>query len=216
MNLQKLLLGEDENPLEKVVKVYKAILCSEKRDVKDTGNNQKNQLNDIISNIYTDFNYAELFSNCLACIKMDVKTIRGQNLEGKTRFWNQVKIYDYWYNIDIFLDAKKQFDKKSIDKKPKYFLINDKEFYKDHKVKSTNYEHCLYSIDKKIINKYFKDEKANYNWFTSLLKKIKQLFLFNENSAKTLPAPSGNVVKDENNNFSEEELDIINQIDDLD
>lgn len=210
------VLNSDDNELEKVVKVYKAILFSDKKEIIEN-NNQKSKLNNIINNIYTDFNYAELFSNCLACLDINIKTIKGIDNDGKNRFWNQVKIYENWYNIDLFLDAKSFNNKKHSDKKPKYFLVNDKEFYKDHKLKSTNYEHCVFTIDKNIINKYFKDNKSNFNLFGVLLKRIKQIFLFNTKKANALPEPSTNVKENiDTKEYTKEELNLLNKIDDLD
>jgi len=236
----KAVIDGKDNELEKVVKVYKAILFSDKKEIIDN-NNQKSKLNNIINNIYTDFNYAELFSNCLACLNINIKTIKGIDLEEKTRFWNQVKIYENWYNIDLFLDAKSFNNKKNCDKKPKYFLVNDKEFYKDHKLKSTNYEHCVFTIDKNIINKYFKDNKSNFSLFGILLKRIKQIFLFNNKKAEALPEPVSNIqvnvdIKEktapkvkkaakekvntkeniDTKEYTKEELNLLSKIDDLD
>ena len=210
------VLNTEDNELEKVVKVYKAILLSDKKEIIEN-NNQKSKLNNIINNVYTDFNYAELFSNCLACLNINIKTIKGINSEGKVRFWNQVKIYENWYNIDLFLDAKAFNNKKHSDKKPKYFLVNDKEFYKDHTLKSTNYEHCAFTIEKNIITKYFKDDKSNFNLFGVLLKRIKQIFLFNTKKVEALPEPVNNtkenIVTEE---YTKEELSLLDKIDDLD
>ena len=210
------VLSEEDNELEKVVKVYKSILFSGKKEIVENSNNQQTKLNNIINNIYTDFNYAELFSNCLACLNIKVKTIKGIDSEGNNRFWNQVKIYDNWYNIDLFLDAKAFNNKKRVEKKPKYFLLNDKDFYKDHKLKSTNYEHCVFNIDKSIINKYFKEDKSNFNFFGTLIKRIKQIFLFNSKKHKELPTPVAAINDNmDNNDFTKEELSLLNKINDL-
>ncbi len=216
-NFTKAVLDNKDNELEKIIKVYKAILISEKKEVVEVGCNSQNRLNNIINNIYTDFSYAELLANCLSCINMEVKTIKGQDLSGKTRFWNQVKIYDYWYNIDLYLDAKNYNSKKFTDKKPKYFLLNDKEFYKDHKLTSTNYEHCVFNIDSKLVNEYFKQDKNNFYWLSNLLRRIKQIFLFNKKVETALPEPN---IQETNRKkvekFSKEEINLLNKIDDLD
>lgn len=212
----KAVLNTEDNELEKVIKVYKAILFSDKKEIIEN-NNQKSKLNNIINNIYTDFNYAELFANCLACLNINIRTIKGIDNEGKNRFWNQVKIYDNWYNIDLFLDAKNFNNKKHIDKKPKYFLLKDKDFYKDHKLKSTNYEHCVFDIDKNIINKYFKDNKSNFNLFSVLIKRIKQIFLFNIKKTEALTEPDNSIkMKIDSKEYTKEEMELINKIDDLD
>ena len=203
----------NENVLEKIINVYKAIILSDRKELQNSTNSQKNQLMDITKNIYNDFNYAQIFSNCLACLDIPVKIIKGEDENGNQRFWNQVRIYENWYNLDLYLDAKLSLKNVKLDKKPKYFLIADKEFYKNHKPKTINYEHCVLEIDKKIINEYFKEEKENFNWLVNIISKIKKIFNFNK---KALPAPTQAKSSDDNmNKFTSYEIDLLKQIDEL-
>lgn len=212
------LLDDEKNELEKVIEVYKAILLSEKVDIIESGSNILNQMNNIVNNIFTDLNYAELFYNCLESIGINTKIIKGENSDGKIRYWNQVKIYDYWYNVDLYLDAKLNSKNEKIDKRPKYFLLTEKEFFKDHKPKIMNYEHCMVEIDKKVISSYFKiQEKDSINIIVKIVNKIKRLFAFNKKTEKLLPEPSSEIQKTySKDEFSNEEIDILNQIDELD
>lgn len=204
----------NENVLEKIINVYKVIILSDKKELLNSTKSKKNQLNNITKNVYNDFNYAQIFSNCLACLNIPVKIIKGEDESGNQRFWNQVKVYDNWYNLDIYLDAKLNLKSVKLDKRPKYFLLSDKEFYKTHKPKTTNYEHCVLEIDKKIINNYFKEEKENFNWLINIISKIKKIFTFNR---KALPAPNKIEINNyDTNEFTSDEIDLLNQIDELD
>ena len=215
----KAIVENDNNDLEKIIKVYKSILYSERKDIYESGDNKNNQLQKIIDKIYTDLNYAEFFTNCLACIGIDSKIIKGKDSAGTIRYWNQVKIYDYWYNLDIYQDAKCFGGKKKLESKPKYFLLNDKEFYKDHKPQSTNYEHCVFTMDKKLVMDYFKETQTNISFISKIIQKIKQIFIFNKKVVEALPAPELEnqeiVEKTEVNKYTKEELDLLNQIEDL-
>lgn len=202
------------NDLEKIINVYKAIILSDKKELLDSTKNKKNQLTDITKNIYNDFNYAQIFSNCLSCFNIPVKIIKGEDETGNQRFWNQVKVYDNWYNLDIYLDAKLNLKNIKMDKKPKYFLVADKDFYKNHKPKTTNYEHCVLEIDRKIINNYFKEEKENFNWLINIISKIKKIFAFNK---KALPEPNKIEISNYDvNKYTSDEINLLNQIDELD
>ena len=207
-----------ENILENVINVYKAIIFSEKREISSNVGTMRNQLNNVINNVFNDLNYAELFANCLSCIDIGVKIIKGEDEKGNTRYWNQVKIYDNWYNVDLYLDSKIQSKNNKMDKKPKYFLVTDKEFFKNHKPKITNYEHCIFEIDKKIINNYFKtEEKESFKWLVNIISKIKKIFIFNRKSEKALPVPNETEIKQyDNEKFSSEEINLLNKIDELD
>ncbi len=211
----KLVNSEDDNVLQKIIKVYKSIILSKKKEISDKNDEEKNQLTGIVENLYNDLNYAELFYNCLSCLQIECKTVKGEDFEGKTRYWNQVKIYDNWYNIDLYLDSKENINNSKFDKIPKYFLINDEEFYKTHIKKSDNCEECLFEIDKKLISTYFKTEENDNNvgFLANLINKIKQLFRFNKKSKKSLPAPENLISKE---GFTNEEINILNEIDDID
>lgn len=209
--------SQDDNVLPDIINLYKAIIISENKKIKNI-KKDNNQLTYIIDNEYNDLNFAELLYNGLACLNIESKIIKGEDLKGKTRYWNQVKVYDYWYNVDLYLDSKDNFNVSKIDKKPKYFLVSDEEFYKEHKNVLQNVEECEYGIDKKIINSYLKqddkEENKKWSWILYLLDKIKRLLVFNKNK-KALPAPNKSV-EIQQNDLSEEEIDILNKIDDLD
>ena len=55
-----------------------------------------------------DIGYAEILKNALKCIGIESKIIIGTYADSKDEHvWNQVKILDKWYNVDLGLDSKK-------------------------------------------------------------------------------------------------------------
>lgn len=204
-------ISTETNTLEQIINAYKAILISDKGEILEPGNIQKNQLNSIIDNRYNDYSYAELLFNCLSCLNIEVKIIKGEDNNNNIRYWNQVKIYDYWYNVDLYLDVIDNLKLTKIEKRPKNFLIEDKEFYKTHKPKTNDKEFCVCEIDKKIINNYFKKEdKDNFEWLINIVNKIKKIFAFNKKE-KTLALPASK----ENTDYTIEEANLLNEIDEL-
>ena len=73
--------------------------------------------------------------------------------------WNQVNIDGKWYNADLTWDAKTVRSKGEW----KYFLLNDEEFYKDHRASY---------VDKTIID-YFDSGDIDYGGYYSLENDIK-------------------------------------------
>jgi transglutaminase-like putative cysteine protease len=81
---------------------------------------------------------------------IDSRVVSGDvpGIENSAHAWNQVKIDGVWYNLDLTWDASRIRSGEELE----YFLINDEEFYKKHRVAGN----C------KIISDYISDECRNY------------------------------------------------------
>ena len=136
------------------------------------------------------FEIAELLKNMLACIGIESKIVRGNIVgTGKEHTWNQVKVLDKWYNVDLALDSKRISNQNKRKSKPINCLISDKNFGKTHIPKIANTEYCPENIDKRIISAYFKRDFNVKAYIDILVQKIKMLFTFN--NQKALPEGKG-------------------------
>lgn len=134
--------------------------------------------------------FAELLKNMLACIGIESKIVRGNIVgTGKEHTWNQVKVLDKWYNVDLALDSKRISNQNKRKSKPINCLISDKNFGKTHIPKIANTEYCPENIDKRIISAYFKRDFNVKAYIDILVQKIKMLFTFN--NQKALPEGKG-------------------------
>lgn len=143
-------------------------------------------------NLQEDSNmYAVVLQNCLVSLNIDSNIITGK-LRGteESHLWNQVKLNDKWYNVDLGLDVQNIFGKSSLKRKVKYCLLDDRNFYETHIPESGVINYSLESFDSKIINVYFKTGLYNRSYinsyFQNILKRIKVITSFNKQ--KALPA----------------------------
>lgn len=195
------MLGEvslDSEDLLKFLQVYKIlgenIVYDDILDYDLVDYSQKNETkssnleNGILQKKCIDSGFAEILKNALACVGIESNIVRG-NFSGTDRehFWNQVKLEDKWYNVDLGTDSKKMNNSKNKKSKPVYCLVEDKIFRKTHIPKVTNLKYCPETIDKKIISTYFKREYKINDYIDYIIQKIKQILTFN----KQISLPEG-------------------------
>lgn len=97
--------------------------------------------------------YAKILKQAAACIGIESKFIIGSaGKKDEKHAWNQVKLHNYWYNVDLTWDSPNIRNGNC----PKYFLLSDEEF-ENHTTDSILVEPCLKSFDRKKINEFFKN-----------------------------------------------------------
>lgn len=174
------LLGENiayDNILEEELKDY-----SKLNEAKSS-----NLENGLLEKKCIDAGYAEILKNCLAVLGINSKIVRG-NLAGigEEHIWNQVKILDIWYNVDLGLDSKKMSNSNKIRTKPSYCMLSDKVFSKTHIPKIANTEYCPVTFNQKIVARFFKKESIIKIYIQNVIDKIRRIFSYN--TRKMLPA----------------------------
>ena len=140
--------------------------------------------------------YAEILQNCLACLNIESKIIKGKcNQIDESILWNQVKLDGKWYNVNLLLDRKGISNKSILKRKAKYCLLSDEVFGLTHTADTRDKAFSEESYDKKIINVYIKTGRFNDKLFTSYLKNItdKIIKMCQYNKIKPLPAPKAEV-----------------------
>ena len=134
---------------------------------------------------------ANILQNCLKCINIDTNIIKGTEFENnKEHLWNQVKLDNKWYNVDLGLDIK------NIKKNTtEYCLLCDEEFIETHMPKLGKNNYCPENFNEKIINVFFKtglfSDKLISSYIEIIIEKIKKIFNFNKKQEKILLLPSG-------------------------
>lgn len=168
------LLGENimyDNMLDDGIKEYSNI-----NEVKSS-----NLENGLLEKKCVDAGYAEILKNCLAILGINSKIVRGNFAGiGEEHIWNQVKIFDTWYNVDLSLDSKRMSGIKKTNNKPTYCLISDRVFSKTHIPKIAKTEYCPNSFNQKIIANFFKRESFVKLYIQTIINKIKKLFSYNK------------------------------------
>ena len=162
--------------------IYDNILEDELIDYSRKNETKNSNLeNGILEKKCIDSGFAEILKNALACAKIEAKIIRGNFVgSGKEHIWNQVKILDKWYNVDLGLDSKRMNNSKNKKSKPVYCLISDKVFCKTHIPKIANTEYCPETMDRKIISAYFKRNIDIKQYLENIIRKIKSIFVYNK------------------------------------
>lgn len=142
--------------------------------------------NGLLENKCIDLGFAEILKNCLAVLGIQSKIIRG-TFAGMTdkHVWNQVKIMDNWYNVDLSLDSKKMSNSNKIKSKLMYCLLSDKDFSKTHTPRGSKTEVCTETLNQKVIVNYFKGENGIKACIKHIIQKIQNVF--NYNKRKALP-----------------------------
>lgn len=184
-------INQEDEELLKFLQIYKILgenivydqliqeeLIDYSRKNEDKNSNLENGL---LEKKSIDSGFAEILKNALACVGIESKVIRG-NFVGieKEHFWNQVKIGDRWYNVDLGSDSKRMNNYKNKISKPIYCLISDKEFGKTHEPGVTNTEYCPVSIDKRVISTFFKRKLDFKKYIDAIVEKIKKIFSYNK------------------------------------
>lgn len=194
--LDKLLepINQESDELLKFLQVYKilgenilydSILDDELLEYSKQNEDKNSNLeNGLLEKKCVDSGFAEILKNSLACIGIESKIIRGNFVGiGKEHTWNQVKILDKWYNVDLGSDSKRMNNSKNKKSKPIYCLISDKAFVETHIPKIANTEYCPETMDRKIISAYFKRDLNIKQYIESIIKKIKRIFTYNKQKA---------------------------------
>jgi transglutaminase/protease-like cytokinesis protein 3 len=194
--------------IERFLELYKVIIENIDYDdfVEDNieNYNNKNEAkasnleNGLIDKHCVNSGFAEILKNCLACIDIDSKIISGTyGKSDKEITWNQVEIDNYWYNVDIALDSKKLLVKGVFNKKAPYCLLSDKDFYQTHKRKVGNAKQCIYTVNRKTVNGFFRtgifSDKLTKAYMYLSIEKILKIFTLRKNKA----LPSGETGKEE-------------------
>ncbi len=183
-----------ENEVEKFLKLYSILAEEIKLDnsIEEATSDISNIENALKEKKCMNNGYAEILQNCLACLNIESKIVKGKSQSIKdSYFWNKVKLNNKWYNVDLLLDRKCISNKSILKRKAKYCLLSDEIFYLTHKAESTSKPYSQESYDKKIINVYVKTGRFNDKLFTSYLKNItdKIIQMCKYNNIKALPAP---------------------------
>ena len=137
--------------------------------------------NGLLERKCVDAGYAEILKNCLAVLGISSKIVRGNFAGiGEEHIWNQVKIDDVWYNVDLSLDSKRMSGTKKTNNKPTYCLISDRVFSKTHIPKIAKTEYCPNSFNQKIISNFFKKESVIKLYIQTIINKVKKIFSYNK------------------------------------
>ncbi len=168
--LQK--VKKDQTEPEKFLQIYK--LLGQEFEIVEKGNL------DIKNKTCTPLQICEFLQNCLKCIQIPCNQITGEDLEEeKKHFWNQVKIEEKWYNVDLSLDVE------NIKKnKTEYCLLGDQTFFETHRPKSGKNHYCEENFNPKLVSVFFKTglfkESLVASYLEMIAEKIKKLFVFNQ------------------------------------
>lgn len=193
-------INEEADELTKFLEVYKLlgenlmydnILDDEIRDYSNENEAKSSNLeNGLLEGKCIDAGYAEILKNCLSVLGINSKIVRGNFAGiGEEHIWNQVRILDTWYNVDLSLDSKKMSHSKGIKNKPTYCLLSDKAFGKTHIPKIANTEYCPETLNQKIISSFFKKESIIKLYIQNIINKITKIFSYNNQKALAAAQP---------------------------
>ena len=155
----------------------------------DTNESKASNLeNGLIEKHCINAGFAEILKNCLACLNIESNIITGTLVKSDDEInWNQVKIENNWYNVDIALDSKTLINKNILKKKAPYCLVNDKEFYQTHKRKYGKVNYCMYTVNRKAINGFFRtgifSTKVTKVYLYNAINSLKRMFSINKRKA---------------------------------
>lgn len=187
-------VDREEEELKQFLDIYKILGTSLmydnilEEDIEEYSkiNNAKasNLENGLLENKCVDSGFAEILKNCLAVLGIPSKIIRG-SFAGteENHVWNQVKLMDNWYNVDLALDSKKMSNSTKIKSKLSYCLLGDKDFSKTHTPKNSKTEACPETLNQKVIINYFKGEKGIKAHIKHIIEKIQNVFKYNKRKA---------------------------------
>lgn len=129
--------------------------------------------------------YAIVMECALKELGLKNKLISGIAYEEPNLMWNQVKLSDDWFNVDLASELKLKQSKKAWQSISKDKLFDDEVFYKTHIPRIGNPEPCHTQIAQK--KKDLKNSVKKIGTFKKFIYKLKNVFNFNKN--KALPAP---------------------------
>ena len=126
-------------------------------------NNQKTLYNLLVNKKGYGTNFADLLKLILTALNVKTNTIEAIDENDKIHTWNQIFIFNTWYNIDLDLDLK-EIEQGNI---PKYFIRGDLDFLHD----KYKYDCCI--------------KCAKYGMDIKLL--VKQLYIMNQKLTQKIP-----------------------------
>lgn len=151
---------------------------------------EETDIKDILIEKKSSYNYYSLLMNsCLKSLGYDSKVIRGNVGEDNNLLWNQVKINDKWYNLDIAYELSLKNNKKFLQYAFKGSLLNDDQFYKTHSP-SLESKPEICDVEFQELKKEVKKEQDKIGLLQKLYQKIMSIFKFNK--VKALPNPNEN------------------------
>jgi len=177
-------IDNDLTEAEKFLKVYR--ILGENIEVDDLMEVAKTDItkleNALKEKLCTSMMFARILKYCLDCLKIESKVIGGYHKDYDDYYmWNQVRIEDKWYNVDIVEDSAYIAKQGIFNSRVKNCLIEDEIFYKTHTTTNKNAEEVLESYDKKLIRIHLNE--------IGILKRIidKIIKVFAYNKQLTLP-----------------------------
>lgn len=195
-------IDNEADELSKFLELYKILGTTIMYDnLLENEAKSSNLENGLLEKKCIDLGFTEILKNCLALLGISSRIVRG-NFAGisEEHVWNQVKITDHWYNVDLGLDSKKMSNSSKFKNRPSFCLISDKEFSKTHIPKSSKIEYCGDSMNQKIIAQYFKGEAGIIVYAKNVIEKIKNVFSYN----KMIALPAGKHSKEVNEKEDED------------
>ena len=187
-------IDREEEELKQFLDVYKILgttlmydnILEEDIEEYAKVNNAKstNLENGLLENKCVDLGFAEILKNCLAVLGIPAKIVRGSfaGMADK-HVWNQVKLMDNWYNVDLSLDSKKMSGSNRIKSKLMYCLLSDKDFSKTHTPQGFRSEACTETLNQKVIANYFKGDNGIKACVKHIIQKIQNVFKYNKRKA---------------------------------
>lgn len=130
--------------------------------------------------------YAIIMESALKELGIKNKLVSGIAYDEPNLMWNQVKLSDDWFNVDLASELKLKQSKKIWQNISKDKLFDDEVFYKTHIPRLGNPEPCHTQIAQK--KKDLKKSPKKIGTFKKIIYKLKNVFNFNQN--KTLPSPN--------------------------
>ena len=170
---------ENTNDLDKFNKLYSYFKNNIKYVEQDT------DLKDVFLEKRSSYNfYAIAINSCLKILGFDSKVIKGSVNEEENHYWNQVRINEEWYNFDLAYELRAKENKKYLQYVFKSNLLNDEQFYKNHRpYYNSKPEVCYMKLQQ--LRKELKKEKTSI--WNKIYSKIISIFKFNKKMALPMP-----------------------------
>lgn len=150
------------NDIEKVCFAYLYVGNNFKKAIANKKHNKrgnKNLYSLFIQNKGFEDGIADVMKLLLTALNLKVITIEAKDENGNIKTWNKVKIFNFWYNLDLDLDLI-ELEKGNI---LKYFLRGEYDFNHNNYITNNNVKCINYGMDMKmLINQlYLINKKIN-------------------------------------------------------
>lgn len=183
-------IPEEDSEIKKFLKLYE--LLSEEifldNYLDETTLELDNLKNNLLEKKCLSIDFAKILHNCLACMNIESTIVTGTLTKiNEDHAWNQVKLCDYWFNVDIALDCRRVRSKGFMKKPPKYCLLGDKNFYETHTPSEGDINYAESDFNRKALKTYFKTGYLTDNllktYIDIFINKIKALTRINKQKA---------------------------------